>query len=90
METEKILWTWGPAAPFMVILLKILYDAVYVQIPSGFRGVREELNRQMTAADKRHQEHTTHQVNLEMAVRRLERKLLTQPRRKKPRRKRST
>lgn len=42
MDWEKFAIQWGPAVPFMLILVKILFDAVYKILPRNLRAMRRE------------------------------------------------
>lgn len=57
MEWEKFVWTWGPAAPVIILLGKVLWDLVYKTIPRGFREIRRAMESFEKSATRRHNEH---------------------------------
>ena len=71
MDFEKLPWRDGVAAVLAIVLLKMLWDAVYRKIPAGFRGVRLLLKKQTELAMERHAEHMAKQNSLEDAIKEL-------------------
>lgn len=68
MELQHVPWKEGVTAVFAAVLLKILYDCVYVKLPMGFRSVRKTLLTQTQLDDKRHGEHIAKLASLEDAI----------------------
>jgi hypothetical protein len=57
MDWDKFAMTWGPAAPVIVFMGKLLWDAVYKIIPRGFRSIRRAMAASEEASETRHSEH---------------------------------
>lgn len=55
-------------AALAMVLLKILYDAVYVKIPKGLEAIREELTAQLERGNDRHNELMQKHVELQKAI----------------------
>lgn len=85
MDVIQLAKEQGLAFVFAVILLKFLYDAIYVRLPRGFTMVHQELTSQRQRADQRHEEHVALQREMMSEIHAL--KLAAQPAR--PRRRRS-
>lgn len=88
MDATNLPWDKGIAFVFACFLLKMLYDAVYVKIPDGFRRVSSELQVQMERADARHDEHLAGQKEIRKQLKKVrkrlgERQVRTRPRYKK-------
>lgn len=56
MNWESIPWDKGVGLIFALVLLKMLFDAVYKKIPRGFRSVRNEVRQQTAVFLKQHSE----------------------------------
>lgn len=75
MDATNLPWDKGIAFVFACFLLKMLYDAVYVKIPDGFRRVSSELQVQMERADARHDEHLAGQKQIKKQLKKVRKKL---------------
>lgn len=56
MDWNQIPWDKGLGVAFALVLLKILFDAVYKKIPRGFRSVKNEVRQQTQVFLKQHSE----------------------------------
>lgn len=57
MDWEKFWLTWGPPAPFLVILVKMLYDLLYKIVPDGFATLKKQIEDDDAHGRDRHAEH---------------------------------
>lgn len=72
MGLDTLPWRDGVAAVLAVVLLKMLWDAVYRKIPLGFKSVRRLLELQTSNAEKRHDQHLEKMTAVEDAIKHLQ------------------
>lgn len=68
--------------PFALLLLKMLWDAVYQKIPDGFASIKQVADEAHSNAEERHDEHMRMQRKVRKELKKLRR---DEPKKKTPR-----